>query len=204
MPTKVKRSLNLEDYEKPAYTPRVKSLCVNRFGKYELEFDIADLYSEDKALRREVRNAFAVLRQAIKAFQWSWGYAPWKHGMFDSFWHSTSGSRWTLDQRIINHFADWLEFPEPLETLMERAHEQAARREEQYRQRREAQQRLLHSGLLMDDALHLFGLNYTSTQDEIKKKYRQLAKQHHPDTGGDAEQFKRINSAYTLLMSQPR
>lgn len=200
MPTKVKRSLNVEDFEPPAYKPRVKALFYNMFEQYELELDIADLYSEDKALRREVRSAFATLRQAIKAFQWSRGLPPWKP--LTSFMHSTSGSRWTLHRRIIDYFADWLEFPEPLETLMEQAHQRDALRRENQRKRRQAQQRVLNGGFLEDEALQLFGLDDNATQDDVKKKYRQLAKQYHPDTGGDAEQFKRINTAYNLLMAQ--
>lgn len=39
----------------------------------------------------------------------------------------------------------------------------------------------------------------TATQDEIKKAYRKLAMQHHPDRGWDAEKFKEINEANEVL-----
>ena len=35
----------------------------------------------------------------------------------------------------------------------------------------------------------------------IKRTYRQLAKNHHPDLGGDAEAFLRLDAAYRLLMA---
>lgn len=35
--------------------------------------------------------------------------------------------------------------------------------------------------------------------DEIKKVFRKLSKQHHPDAGGDEEKFKQINQAKSIL-----
>ena len=37
------------------------------------------------------------------------------------------------------------------------------------------------------------------TQTTIKKKYYAMALKLHPDKGGDEEEFKKINAAYTLL-----
>ena len=39
-----------------------------------------------------------------------------------------------------------------------------------------------------------------ATTDEIKQHYRKYAKIHHPDKGGDEEQFKQIAEAYETLM----
>lgn len=42
-----------------------------------------------------------------------------------------------------------------------------------------------------------------TTEDELKQRYRELAKKYHPDKyGGDAEQMKRINAEYDELLSK--
>lgn len=43
-----------------------------------------------------------------------------------------------------------------------------------------------------------------STLEMIKQKYRILASRHHPDKGGDAEKFKRIQKAYDVLSDPER
>jgi molecular chaperone DnaJ len=45
----------------------------------------------------------------------------------------------------------------------------------------------------------VLGLDETATQEEIKKKYRKLAKENHPDAGGNEESFKKISTAYDIL-----
>jgi DnaJ-class molecular chaperone len=49
------------------------------------------------------------------------------------------------------------------------------------------------------DHYETLGVDKNSTQESIKRAYRQLAKQHHPDNGGDTEKFKQINQAYSII-----
>lgn len=43
------------------------------------------------------------------------------------------------------------------------------------------------------------GVKKDATEKEIKKAYRNLAKIHHPDKGGDEHKFKEISAAYEIL-----
>jgi len=46
------------------------------------------------------------------------------------------------------------------------------------------------------DYYEILGVSETATEDEIKRAYRRLAHQHHPDkNGGDDKKFKEINEA---------
>jgi molecular chaperone DnaJ len=50
------------------------------------------------------------------------------------------------------------------------------------------------------DYYELLGVKKGATEEEIKKAYRKLAHQHHPDkAGGDEKKFKEINEAYQVL-----
>lgn len=46
---------------------------------------------------------------------------------------------------------------------------------------------------------NILGVSEDATQDEIKKTYRKLAKENHPDIGGDEETFKKISLAYDTI-----
>ena len=49
------------------------------------------------------------------------------------------------------------------------------------------------------DHYQTLGVAKTATPDEIKKAYRKLASQHHPDKGGDTAMFQKVEEAYRVL-----
>jgi|SRR5450755_19017 DnaJ-domain-containing protein 1 len=51
-------------------------------------------------------------------------------------------------------------------------------------------------------ALAVLGLPPNATPQQIKRRYRSLAKRHHPDRGGDQRQMQRIIAAYEFLMKE--
>jgi curved DNA-binding protein len=51
----------------------------------------------------------------------------------------------------------------------------------------------------MTDYYNILGVSENASPDEIKKAYRKLANQHHPDKGGDQAKFKDISVAYDTL-----
>ena len=56
------------------------------------------------------------------------------------------------------------------------------------------------------DYYEILGVPRDASQEEIKKAYRRLARQYHPDVNkepGAEERFKDINEAYRVLGSKP-
>jgi len=55
------------------------------------------------------------------------------------------------------------------------------------------------------DYYHILGIQKNATEEEIKKAYRKLAHQYHPDkTGGSADKFKEISEAYQILADKEK
>jgi curved DNA-binding protein len=51
----------------------------------------------------------------------------------------------------------------------------------------------------MKDHYKTLGVERSAAPDEIKRAYRKLASQHHPDRGGDTAKFQEIEEAYRTL-----
>jgi molecular chaperone DnaJ len=49
------------------------------------------------------------------------------------------------------------------------------------------------------DYYKILGVEKNASADEIKKSFRRLAHEHHPDKGGDQQKFKDVNEAYQVL-----
>lgn len=59
----------------------------------------------------------------------------------------------------------------------------------------------------MSNAFEVLGLPPSASLDAVKDKYRRLSMIHHPDRGGDAETFSRLNKAYKeaiVIAQEPR
>ncbi len=57
----------------------------------------------------------------------------------------------------------------------------------------------------MKDYYKVLGVEKSASQDEIKKAFRKLALEHHPDkNGGKDEKFKEINEAYSVLSDEQK
>jgi hypothetical protein len=90
----------------------------------------------------------------------------------------------------------------------EREQEQIRERMEEFR--RECEQRFQEfrgwtasSGKVRYlENLKVLGLSPPVTRLEIRTAYLNLAKIHHPDAGGDAAAFRRINDAYKAVLAR--
>lgn len=49
------------------------------------------------------------------------------------------------------------------------------------------------------DYYDVLGISRSATESEIRKAYKTKSMKHHPDRGGDEEEFKKVNEAYQTL-----
>jgi len=49
------------------------------------------------------------------------------------------------------------------------------------------------------DYYKILGVTKTATEQEIRKAYKKMSMQHHPDRGGNEDKFKQVNEAYSTL-----
>ena len=55
-----------------------------------------------------------------------------------------------------------------------------------------------------EDLYEVLGVSKSANDDEIRKAYRKLCLTHHPDKGGEAEQFQSIQKAYETLSDEKK
>lgn len=57
---------------------------------------------------------------------------------------------------------------------------------------------------MSQDYYTILGVAKNASSEDIKKAYRKLAHQYHPDKGGDSEKFKQVSEAYQVLSNQEK
>ncbi|GCE30079.1 hypothetical protein KDA_55630 [Dictyobacter alpinus] len=172
------------------YVLRVKHIYDVGNDYYMIHIEDHGINSRNREVRQSVKDAFANLRKAINAYRLLPEYAPFYP---TDERYSVKGNYWCLHKRLLQHFAGWLEFSAPLDTLLREARLYA---EEQYYSFQGSQR---VSSIGVDTALRFFGLDHTATQEDLKRQYRLLVKRYHPDTGGDEAKFKTLQHAHTIL-----
>lgn len=53
----------------------------------------------------------------------------------------------------------------------------------------------------LDKYYRALGINRASAPEQIRRAYRKRSKEAHPDMGGDAKEFQKINQAYEILIN---
>ena len=59
-----------------------------------------------------------------------------------------------------------------------------------------------HRLMKKENPLEVFGFISMPTMSELRREYRKLVMEHHPDKGGDPIYCKKIIAAYTILEAQ--
>lgn len=190
-------------FDRPVYKPHIRAIDGTADGYFTVSFhDVPDEHRGDAGI------AYATLRRAIRSYRHRKDKEMQWREYYNRYWKTdTNGSYWKLTDDTILEFEDWFVFSEPLEEMLKRAREIGKKRKQEEELRRQSWEReyrrfyaSMRPASQIGSALAIFGFDDTPTQDEVKKRYRILAKQYHPDLGGDAEKFKQLNNANQVLM----
>lgn len=57
---------------------------------------------------------------------------------------------------------------------------------------------------MAQDYYKTLGVDKKASQEEVKKAFRKLAHEHHPDRGGNEARFKEVNEAYQVLGNEKK
>lgn len=55
--------------------------------------------------------------------------------------------------------------------------------------------------MFVGNPYQILGVQDGASEEECKKAYRKLCREHHPDNGGNAELYDRVNKAYEATKS---
>lgn len=72
---------------------------------------------------------------------------------------------------------------------------------EAYGAQHSKQKRRIRQNVLTSQ-LNVLGLRWPCTLEEVKKRWREVASQHHPDRGGDQKTFIRMKTAYEKIAAK--
>ncbi len=128
-------------------------------------------------------------------FGYSVGWAYYKikefYGEFD--YHLLANVIKDNQQRWLHYF---------LRTWGTHQNQQQQQRQQQQRQQQHNNQRTTNQrSFAYQHYLDALKLTYPVTLSELKRAYRQRAKETHPDLGGTAEAFRQVNTAYEVLVT---
>lgn len=45
----------------------------------------------------------------------------------------------------------------------------------------------------------VLGISVNASKDEVKRAYRKLARKHHPDNGGNREEYEKVCKAFEMI-----
>jgi hypothetical protein len=117
-----------------------------------------------------------------------------------------------FEQAEREHEARYRRWTESQERVRQEEERRRLEDEELRRQEEELRRAIEQWRRILEDLLgrpsrppwcEVLGLSPAATKGQIKRRFRELAKQHHPDVeGGDAKLFVRVKQAYDDAMKQ--
>ena len=109
--------------------------------------------------------------------------------------------RTTLFLLIKIHQQKWLDYFQTRWGIKEEKQQRQQERQRQNQQKKQTshQQYSTRSTFVHQNYLQILGLTFPFTLQELKQAYRKRALETHPDSGGTAEAFRSVHTAYQTL-----